>query len=127
MTDYLEERAAEPCGRTVPRSVLAALSFMEEKGDVTRENRVSTTPMVRSTVSAIELALQGDALPTRKAPAFTIMLIVALEFLVEDEARAFALRSYAWVLLVRVWAASVAGHDQCLRRGAGGIVGQEQD
>ena len=34
VTDYLEERAAETCGRSVPRSVLAALSFMEEKGDV---------------------------------------------------------------------------------------------
>ena len=77
------------------------MSFMEEKGDVSGQNRLSAAPMVRSTVSAIELAFQGDALPTKKTPAFMIMLIVALEFLV----RPFVLRSYALVLLVRVWGA----------------------
>ena len=30
--DYLQERVAEPCARTVPESVLAAINFMEKAG-----------------------------------------------------------------------------------------------
>ena len=59
--------------------------------------------MIRTTVGAIELALQRDAQPTKKAPSFTITLVVALALMVEDKTRCFVFRAYAWVLLVRVW------------------------
>ena len=31
VVDYLEMRAGEPCGRTVPGSILSALAFVEEE------------------------------------------------------------------------------------------------
>ena len=102
VVDYLEALATEPCGRTVPRSVIQGLSFMEEKGEVPYEKRLSNATMVKSTLLAIESQLQKDAPTVQKAPTYLVVMIVALELMVLDDGEQAYFRAYAWTLLVRV-------------------------
>ena len=43
--EYLEARATEPCGRTVPQGVLDALKFIESAGGVPDADKVSSSPL----------------------------------------------------------------------------------
>ena len=52
--DYLEVLAAEPCGRTVPRSVLQALAFGEDKGGVPVGERISEDRVLQNYVADLE-------------------------------------------------------------------------
>ena len=102
---YLEARAGEPCGRTVPRSAAQALHFMEEAGQRPREERVAGDEALEATVK--ELTVQLDKLggERRQAQYLFIRIIVAFEDTVLDEARPAYVRYYAWLRLAKYWAA----------------------
>jgi hypothetical protein len=72
LLDYLEVLAGEPCARTVPRSFLQALSFIEEKGEVPNEERYSRAATLRTTIDDLEARLSTGAPVTVKAPLFMI-------------------------------------------------------
>ena len=102
--DYLEMLAAEPCGRSVPRSVLAApLSFVEEKDEVPEEDRISTCQILKTTVADMEAQLSSSAQPTHKAPSLFVMMVIAMELLVLDESMPSGARAMSWVKLLKVW------------------------
>ena len=63
--DYLQERVAEPCARTVPHSILAAFSFMEKAGGVAVRDRVSGEQVLRNFVDQSTMDLEGGAPPKR--------------------------------------------------------------
>ena len=53
LTDYILPRAEEACGKTVPSSILAAVSFFKKVGGVADKNRVKAVLMVRSAVNQV--------------------------------------------------------------------------
>ena len=69
--DYLEAIAAEPCARTIPRSIVSALAFMEEKGEVPYEKRMTAMTMLKSTLKSIELQLNAGAPETGNCLLYT--------------------------------------------------------
>jgi hypothetical protein len=103
---YLELRAQEPCARTVPSTLLTTLSFFENCGGLPPADRVSAHPVVLRTVKDIEVSLDsGKGHLRRKAAQFPVMVVIALELVVIDADHAAYKRAYAWVTLIRIWAA----------------------
>ena len=82
--EYIQERVAEPCARTVPHSVLAAFSFMEKAGGVAVRDRVSGEQVLRNFVDQSTMDLEGGAPPKRNSPLLPLKLLGALELLVVD-------------------------------------------
>ena len=106
MVAYLDARAQEPCARTVPSSIVMALSFFEDCGGVPQPDRVSAHPVLIRAVKDIEVTLaRGEGHVRRKAPHFPAMIVLSLELLIVDDEVSKYRRVYAWVTLVRVWAA----------------------
>eukprot|EP00974_Lingulodinium_polyedra_P008892 850562-Lingulodinium_polyedra.AAC.1 len=101
IVDYLESRAEEPCGRTVPHSVLSALSFLEERGEVPVESRFSRALFVIHTVDDLAAALSQGAPPTKKSPGLPVALIVAMECFVTDVTQKRFLWAFCWVKFVK--------------------------
>ena len=106
LLDYLAILAGEPCARTVPRSSLQALSFIEEKGEVPIEERYSRVAKLRTTVDDIEAKLATGAPVTVKTPSLLLVLLVALECLVCDKAAPVGVRAFAWIKVLKVWTAT---------------------
>ena len=108
-TDYLETRASEPCGVTVPGSFLSAVSFLEEAGAVDMGNRFSESSMIKKTAKSIRKQLSSAAgvKERRKAELLLLAQIRSWELLVittrPDVPRYF--RAYAWARCVKVWTA----------------------
>lgn len=105
LIDYLEERAQEGCGHTVPGSVLAALQLMESIGGVEKDSRLGGSPMLGNVVRSLTRQLSSDAVPKRTAPMYTVAMVLAAELLVADEAAGTVARVLAFIFLVMVWAA----------------------
>ena len=105
VADFLEDLSREGCACTVPNTMLAATSFMEERGGIASDDRCSTASFIVSTVRDMSLRLAAGAPPTKKAPELHIRICVALEQYVLDDEKFLYPRVYAWVLLLKVWAA----------------------
>ena len=45
IVEYVEERADEPCGWTVPTTVASTLAFLEKAGGIRLEDRLSRDPL----------------------------------------------------------------------------------
>ena len=58
---YLENRAAEPCGRTVPMSIFKTIMFMEHSAEVSRSAMVHLHPSVKNALEEITLELEKAA------------------------------------------------------------------
>ena len=83
--DYLQNRVAETCGRSVPNAILEALSFMERKGGVAADQRLADLPILKiNFVNQATHDLEIGAPPTKKAPLLPLMLVGALELLVTE-------------------------------------------
>ena len=103
--DYFDDLCTGGCARTVPESWLSALGFMEEKGSYPADKRFSLQPIVVSTVKSIAATLSAGAAPTRKAPALSIYVFIALEVYICDDTHPLFLRGFAWLKLIMVWGA----------------------
>ena len=103
--DYLEERAQEGCGHTVPGSVLAALQLMESIGGVEKERRLGCSPMLNNVVRSLTRQLGTDAVPKRTAPMYTVAMVLAAEVLVVDEELGPVTRVLGFIFLLMIWAA----------------------
>ena len=66
--EYLQERVAEPCGRTVPGSILVAFRFLEKVGGVTVRGRVSGEQVLRNCVDQSTMDLEAKAESSRSGP-----------------------------------------------------------
>jgi hypothetical protein len=103
LIDYLECLASEPCGRTIPRSVVLAVAFMEDKGEVDPVARISGLDILKNTLRSIEAELSRDAPEVKKAPSYLVIMLISLEGMVADKEVHPFFRVYAWTLLLRVW------------------------
>jgi hypothetical protein len=99
---YLRILAEEPCGRSVPRSKLCALSLLEHLGGYDEECRVSLDPLVMETVNALEVQLSRDAPETKKACLLPWIMMASLELYIKSFRPAF-LRFVAAMELIKTW------------------------
>ena len=102
LIDYLEARAQEPCGKTVPQSILSALSFIESCADVDRNARLSQRTEMQATVDSLTAELGVGRPPVQRAWPMPIVFLVALELYVVSDRELYK-RALAWVKLVKVW------------------------
>ena len=101
--DYLEERALEPCGPTIPSSLLMALQLVEAVGGVPKSARLGQDLMVMNVVRNLTKQLETGSPPKRTAPVFTVATIMSAELTVADERETVVTRLLAWALLIMVW------------------------
>ena len=102
--DFVEALWEGGCPRTNPQSILSAMAYIEEAGEVEENSRISTSHFVTSTVNSISTELARGAAPTKKASGFRQVLMVSLELYIVDDSNQPYLRAFAWVRLVKVWA-----------------------
>lgn len=104
--DYVAEMLNQPCGRHVPRAMLNTMAFAEQAAEVPVHHRLSKDPGVRNFLNEVE---QAKAWATgriaKKAEPFPIMLALSLEDMVVCERDCLYTRWYAWVKLLKLWAA----------------------
>lgn len=101
---FLECRAREPCGKTVPGSVYRTLLFMESAGEFPPEQQLGKSAAIRNTLEEVNMQLESQASRfTKKAWHMPVKMVVALEKKVlECHAENYP-RVYAWFRLVKLW------------------------
>ena len=106
MVAYLENRAAEPCGKQVPASVFKTFMFMEHSAEVSRSNTLHLHPSVKNAMEEITLGLEeGAKTGAKQALLMPVVLVEAFEDVVlNDWVPRFA-RAMAWAKLVKLWGA----------------------
>ena len=102
--DYLEERALEPCGHTVPSSLLQSLQLLESVGGQDKEKRLGGSPILFNVVKNLEKDLATGGPPRKTAPVFTVAMVMSAEFLVVSHQGDVA-RMMAYIMLLMVWGA----------------------
>ena len=102
---YLEARANEPCGRTVPGSIYKTFIFMEVAGEVEQQDQMSRAMAVKNVLEEIALRLEGAAPRfSKKAWHLPVAVVKAMEAAVLDQELTRFVRAYAWFRLVKLWA-----------------------
>eukprot|EP00435_Cladocopium_sp_Y103_P049064 s1069_g14.t1 len=101
---YLESRANEPCGRTVPGSIFKTLLFMENAGEFPVEQQLGRSPAIKNVLEEISMQLAERAPKfTRKAWHFPVKVVLTLEEMVLDCKLESYVRCYAWYRLIKLW------------------------
>ena len=96
---------AEPCGKTVPKTILNTVAFFEQTCEVPAGSRLSKDPAVQNFFE--ELQVHGDwkTVPTSEASRYLVVIAVSWEKLVLDRDAKAYVRVYACFKLVRLWSA----------------------
>ena len=101
---YLEARASEPCGRTIPLSVFKTLVFMEHAAEVPRDRQVGQSLAVRNALEEVTMQLEaGGDNRRRQARLIPVSLIIAMERAVMNTDLETYIRGFAWYKLAKVW------------------------
>ena len=102
---YLEARANEPCGKTVPGSIFKTFIFMEVSGEVEPEWQMHKAPALRNVLEELAVRMERtDAKFTKKAWHLPVKAVAAMERAVMDEELTRFVRAYAWFRLMKLWA-----------------------
>jgi hypothetical protein len=104
--DLISSRLAEPCGKHVPRALFNSVIFAEQAAELEEGLRLSKNQGVRNFLKEVESAggwKTGRVV--KKAQPFGVVMILALEDLVMRSAAQAYMRWYAWIKLLKVWAA----------------------
>ena len=106
MIDYLQSRAAEPCGPTTISAAMASLNVLERVGRVKEEDLISTNASVQGVAKNLTMELLGRARPTQHAQNLTVAMVAGLELMVVDkDGVPTYLRAFAFVVLLMIWGA----------------------
>ena len=101
---YLEARANEPCGRSIPSSVFKTLMFMENAGEIPPEKQLCKSPAIRNVLEEVNMQLaENSGGFTRKAWHLPVRIVAEMEAMVMDVSSKEYTRCYAWYRLVKVW------------------------
>ena len=104
--DYLEERASEPCGKSVPLALLKTLMFMETSAEILKPQQISVHPSVSNAMQEIARFLESAShSETRKANMLPVKVVMALERSVMHISTAKFVRAMGWYKLVKIWGA----------------------
>ena len=104
IVDYLEERM-EPCGPTVPGTLLQSLQLLETVGGMERDHRLGLSPMLINVVKNMKKELSLEGPPRKTAPIFAVAMVMSAELLVVDYDQGVVARLMAYIMLLMVWGA----------------------
>lgn len=104
MALYLEMRANEPCGHSVPTSVYKTLMFMEHAAEMDDPEMLYRSEVLKNTLEEVNLKLaEGAESVRRQASLILVSVVASMERLVMDRREAEYPRAYAWYKLVKIW------------------------
>ena len=96
VVDYLEERMLEPCGPTIPGSLLGSLQLLESIGGQEPAARLGSSPMLANVVKNMEKDLSISGPPRKTAPIYTVAMVISAELLVADRGEGVVPRALAY-------------------------------
>ena len=104
MLDYLHDLELGYCAKSYPRDVGLSLAFFEKVGGFAEPLRISNDALWKSNLECCIVALQGNpgGLQIKKAPMYSVSMIIACELYVVSARPAF-IRMYVWCKLLKVW------------------------
>lgn len=110
LIDYVLDKASEPCGPSVPGTILSTVGFFETIGGRPASDRVSSASAVKAIVSEVQLGLTA-AHPKikRKAHQFPSSMVAAWEIMICDKDIYDVVRLTIWEQLIMVWASLRTG------------------
>ena len=101
---YLEARADEPCGKSIPASLLKTLIFMENAAEIPKSEQICGAPTIRNTLEEVALQLESvDMKPKKQALLVPVSVVISWEKAVLDEDLPRFARAYAWFRLMKLW------------------------
>ena len=104
--EYLETRASEPCGRSIPVSLFKTLIFMENSAEVHPDEQISKSLAVKNALEEVVLQLDSNnPSERRQARALPVAVVIAMEHAVMDVGLERFQRAYAWFRLAKIWGA----------------------
>ena len=101
--DYIQHRADEGCGKTIPESFHTSLTLIEQLGRVPEGEQLSDEQLWLAHIKAWTAELAADSPPVKPAEMFTIAMLLSLELVVADVSQRLFSRALAWVVLVMIW------------------------
>ena len=102
--DYIAGRLEEPCGRSVPMSIYAALKFLEASAELPATSRLSEDPILMNFMAEIGKSGWWVARIRTSANRLVLGIILCWEFLVLEMSESGYIRLFAWFKLVKFWA-----------------------
>ena len=106
LLDYILDRSDEPCGPSVPASILQTTQFFEQIGGRLPIERVSTSALVKGVVDDVRVSLTSlKPRLKKKAHQFPSVFVGAWELMVADEGLYDIHRLIVWEQLLAIWAA----------------------
>jgi hypothetical protein len=106
LMDYLLDRSEEPCGPTVPASILSTVRFFEEIGGVDSARKLSANHLVLNLVSELRIELAADNPQTlRKANQLPWVIVAIWEIDIASQGTPDWKKILIWAELVQVWGA----------------------
>ena len=85
LVKYLEARAEEPGGRTVPGAIQRSMVFMEAAGEVAACDTIAMQPAVPNLLEELDTALGSSVRTKRRALQLPVNMVLFWEKTVCDE------------------------------------------
>ena len=104
MLDYLSAEMEASPFRSTPGQIAAALSVMEQAGQIPVDTRISESAVWKATVSQWQSAAATGNTTIKRAEIYCISLLLALELTVMDFQNNICVRVVAWTMLTMHWA-----------------------
>lgn len=101
IVDYLHSRADEPCGPSVPLSIVVAVRWILRQAGM-QENWANNR-LVSNSLDFVRESLSGDAKLVRRAPRYCAAMLESMERYVVDADNPSYLRVVCWVKLLKIW------------------------
>ena len=103
IVDYIHHRSDEPCGPSIPFSIVGAISWIEKIAQVTQDRRWANDQAVENASTKATERLSTDAPMIRRAPRFYTLIMELMEDYVMNVDKQPYLRGIAWLKLVKMW------------------------
>ena len=104
LMDYIAGRLEEPCGKSIPVSIVAAVRFLEASAEVPMDRRLSEDPVLQNFMAEITKSAWWAARTRTSANRLLVAIVLCWEFLVTNENEKTYVRVFAWFKLVKLWA-----------------------
>ena len=103
--EYLVQRMEEPCGKSVPQTIYAAIAFMELAAAVPPDQRLTSRPALMNFFREAQASGQWNSQKRISARRWPVVIPMGLEFVVITEDAPLYKRIFASYKLVKLWGA----------------------
>ena len=101
---FLLDLSKEPCGPSVPKSVLKSLDFIELLGGVRESQRLGRDAQLLNIANDISVEIKPASPVSKvKAPQMVLAVLVASEKTVADTTKPLYVRLHSWTKNIRHW------------------------